>query len=268
MLVFDTCTVIVQMVVLGCLLAWGQLHVVSTFAVIAGVSLLGLVIWVALGRVEVRWDRTRWWSDWVQNWRFGRWAVLTFVVGCSTPFFMPWLVAAMQGEAVAGAYGACQTLVGLANMLIVGMGNFLSPLTARVFVENGNAGLRRVLQKAVLFFAVVLGGFCLVLIGWGEPLADLLFRGKFPDLGWPLIWLGASQFLAAIGVVAGNGLWAIEAPRQNLVADVVTLLGTVACAMWLIPAWGILGAAMAMFIGNSLGAMTRWCILWNVLKSY
>ena len=259
---------IVQLSFLSCLLAFGHLHVVPTFAIIASVSLLGVVIWTLLRRVPVCWDRERWWPDWVQNWKFGRWAVVTMIVGCSAPFFMPWLVAAMRGEANAGGYGACQTLVGLANMLIVGMGNFLSPLSARIFVEQGTAGLNRVLKKAVMFFGVTLGLFCLVLLFCGESVADLLFDSKFPDLGWPLVWLGVGQLMAAVGVVAGNGLWAIDAPRQNLVADVVTFLVTLSCAVWWIPTGGILGAALAVWIGNSMGALCRWLILWQILKSF
>src|SRR6185436_12173077 len=51
-----------------------------------------------------------------ENWSFAKWALLTQVIGSSTPYLMPWIVASVHGARETGALGACTTIVGLSNM--------------------------------------------------------------------------------------------------------------------------------------------------------
>jgi O-antigen/teichoic acid export membrane protein len=199
------------------------------------------------------------------HWGFARFALVTFVVGCSTPFLMPWLVAGLLNEEAAGAYGVCQTIVGVANMLILGVGNFISPLTARVMSQSGSEALWRTLIRANLFFLGILTAFLLLVVSSGTWLVSTLFGADYADLGIPMAILALSQIPAALGVVAGNGLWAIDQPRRNLPADWLTLIATVGSACLLIPQLNLLGAVLAILLGQSLGACCRWWMLIDVI---
>ena len=66
---------------------------------------------------------------------------------------------------------ACTTLVGLSNLFVIGFNNFLIPKAARAFAQQGVHALARVLRRATLCSAVVLGGLWLLTawlraIGW------------------------------------------------------------------------------------------------------
>src|SRR6185295_17625777 len=69
----------------------------------------------------------------------------------------------------------------------------------------------------------------------------------------------------SLGIVAGNGLWAIDQPRSNFFADVCCLLITLVAATLIIP-FGTLGAALAILAGTTSGAVVRAITLARFLE--
>jgi O-antigen/teichoic acid export membrane protein len=257
----DSLIAVTQLAGLWLLAFADKLTLPSVFLWLAVANALGIGFWAWRREIDyqVRISQIR--PDWRANWQFGRWAVWTFILGSCVPFFIPWLVAGLRDATVAGQYGACQTLVGVSNMLILGMGNFLNPVSARAFADRGTDGLRRALAKGSMYFIASIAAFAAILLVAGEPLANLLFDNKYPGLGWPLFLLASAQLLAALGVVAGNGLWAINQPRQNIPADFTLMVVTLSAALLVIPRFGVLGATTAVLIGSLAAGVVRWLVL-------
>ena len=70
---------------------------------------------------------------------------------------MPWIVAAVDGEKATGLFAAGGTLVGIANMFVNGLANYLSPKAARSYSEGGVPALRSVLRTTALAFTATIG---------------------------------------------------------------------------------------------------------------
>ena len=84
-----------------------------------------------------------------------------------------------------------------------------------------------------------------------------LFGDEFADTGSITTLLSISVLVNSIAIIAGNGLWAIDRPKANLLGDASTLVAAVATALFLIGPLGPLGAAIASVAGASAGAVVR-----------
>jgi O-antigen/teichoic acid export membrane protein len=78
--------------------------------------------------------------------------------------------------------------------------------------------------------------------------------------------LALSALMNGIGVVAGNGLWAIDQPRPNFLADVFSMAVTLIAAALLVLPLGALGAALATLAGMTAAAVVRSIILARYLR--
>jgi O-antigen/teichoic acid export membrane protein len=257
----DVSVAILQMTSLAVLSATSSLSLVTTLAVLAASSGLPAAWWIATsGRhliVELRTALADFWH----NWTFARWALASQLLACTTPYVMPWVVALTHGEAQTGMLGACSTLVGLSNMFMLGLCNFLSPKAARAFAEGGVSELRTVLRKTAALFLVSLGAIAVIGFVFGEAIAAAVYGESFANTGWLVGVLSLSVLANSMGVTAGNGLWAMERPSANFFADLIALAVVIVATICFVPLWGPLGAALATLCGTSSDAAIRLWIL-------
>lgn len=245
---------------------WMGLYASSAFLVLGGASAIACAYWWTARRtLPFRPRRTHVLRDWRRNWCFARWALASQLIGCSTPFILPWVVAHTRGEAAAGLLAASVNLCGLAMLLVVGVAHSLTPQAARAFAEGGVGALRQMLARTMLFFTLSLGSFWVGAMLFGEAVMVAVYGPQFSGTGLVVSLLAASVLATSFAVAGGNGLWAVERPQANLVADAVTLLVTLVTALLLVGSAGVVGAAAATLCGNASGALTRLLILRWVL---
>jgi O-antigen/teichoic acid export membrane protein len=239
----------------------GRLTITTTLASLAIASGLATVGWLATSRQRMVARAASALSDWFHNWTFARWALASQLLACTTPYVMPWVVAISHGEAQTGLLGACSTLVGLSNTFLQGLCNFLSPRAAQAFSQGGVAELRSVLTKTALLFFATLGGLAVIAFLLGEQIAVVVYGPSFAGAGMIVGVLSLSVLANSAGVVAGNGLWAMERPKANFVADLCSLGIVIVAAVALVPTLGPLGAAIATLAGTATDAAVRLWIL-------
>jgi O-antigen/teichoic acid export membrane protein len=212
----------------------------------------------------MRFSRERFVADWRANWSFGKWALTSQLAGLAF-YVLPWILAAFHGEAETGELAACGTLVGLSNLFVIGLNNYLMPKAAQAFTQRGPRGLDGVLRKAMLCSVVVLGGLCVVAFFAGNMLAGAVYGAKYGDTGMLVFMLSLATFTDALGLTAGTGLWAMDRPSTSLVGDIVQLVVTLGCALWLVFPLGAMGIAIAMVAGRAAGAAVRWFALRSLI---
>lgn len=247
-------------------LAWlGDLTVVSTLGVMGICCGLASVSWLASGRhrFELNWSAA--WRDWCRNWIFSRWALASHVLACSSPYILPWVVAATHGERETGTLGACATLVGLSNMFLIGLANYLSPKAARAYAEHGLPELKRVLEQTAAMFVAGLGTMALFAFFAGHHVAALVYGPEFIDTRWIIGILSLSVLANSLGVTAGNGLWALERPQASFFADLCSLIVVIIATATLVPAFGPVGAAIAGLTGTASDALIRG---WTLRRTF
>jgi O-antigen/teichoic acid export membrane protein len=266
-IVLDLAVAVMQ---LGGLLLLGWLHwlsVESVYLVMGAACAVASCGWFLTSKQPLRFDRSQFIADWRHNWSFSKWALSSHLVGSAVPYLLPWILALTHGSAATGILAACTTLVGVTNMFVTGVSNFLTPRAARAFAEGGVEELRRVLGKTATLFAAALGVFCLIFVTAGDLLATLIYGDRYAETGLILSILAVNALVHSLGVIAGNGLWALDRPRSNFQADVCALIAALAVAVCLISSLGVFAAALSLLLGTSVGTAVRCLTLQRSLES-
>lgn len=267
-LAIDAAAAVLQIGGLALLATQGMLSIVGVFAIMGGACAVVSAGWLLSGgrkRLQFRKDRVR--RDWTTNWRFGRWALLSFVVGSSSPWVIPWLIVAARGEAATGFWAACMTLVGVANVFVQGVGNYSPPCAATAYAQGGLKQLHRTLLRLGAALFVGLSFFLVLLFLFGGHLAVIVFGPEFSGAGLLISLLGMNLAMSALGMVAGNGLWAMNRPSLNFASDVLTLTIAGIGAAALVFPYGEIGAAVGLLAGTMFGALMRVATLARLMAS-
>jgi O-antigen/teichoic acid export membrane protein len=263
---FDMIVATVQLGGLAWLAYLGRLSLFNIYAVMGAACGLAAVIWYWLDSPKARIVRARLWPDWCENWAFGRWALRSYLVGSVTPQIMLWIVGLAVSAAATGVLGACTTLTGVANIFLLGISNILTPQAAQAYATGGRNHLRHVLLLAFAVLLVPVGALCLLAVFAGDALMVLVFGPLYQGSGSILFILTLSMLMVSAGTVAGNGLWAINRPRLNFIADVCCMSVTLLMAGVLVGPLGVLGAALATMAGNATAALVRVITLLRCLE--
>ena len=263
----DVAVAVFQVGGLAALYFAGRLTVPSALGVMGAACLLVCWPWAVRFARGVRFRRRAIVNDWRRNWRFGRWALATHLLHGASHYLMPWVVVLVDGEEATGLFMAGSTLVGIANMFVLGLAHYVCPKAAEAFHERGKAGLKFVLKWAVVVFSAVLAPFAAACAIFGDDIATLVFPDEFAGAGLVLAVLAVNMWANALSITFGNGLWAVERPDANFTADLVSLLVVAACTVVLIPAFGVVGAAAAMAIGGWADVVARGLALRRVVRA-
>lgn len=183
-------------------------------------------------------------------------AVLEFVVALYTRASYFLLHAA--GPSVQGQYAAADRL--LRPVMAVAGAVFLSslPTVAVLVAERKHALLQSSYRKSVVRVAV--GFLPIAVLAWF--LAGWLLRRFAPEYAgviWPFRVLVVGAFFMFLNMLSTTYILALGRFRTIMVVAVCNLFGYLAVALYLIPRYGVLGAAIStstMEAGNTLMQLT------------
>jgi O-antigen/teichoic acid export membrane protein len=91
----------------------------------------------------------------------------------------------------------------------------------------------------------------------GQRFMSFVYGPDYADSGLVLAILAFGSLANSLGILAGNGLWAMERPAANFRADVFAMLAWLAGTYWLVGPWGAYGAACASTLGIVVSAVVR-----------
>jgi len=260
----DVVTAVLQLGSLLALREFGLLSAGTAYAAMGMACAVAGLCWWFLDRQPMRFSRVRFLADWKRNWSFGRWAMLSQLT--SVAFYaLPWLLASVHGEAATGELHACNSLVGLSSLFIIGLNNLLVPKAARAFGQQGAHALFGVLRLATFWVVVVLGGLCVGTYFAGNSLAEIIYGTKYAGTGALLTVLALATLTDSMGIVASTGMWAIDRPGTGMIGDVAQVLVALGVALWLVFPLGTMGIAIALLAGRTTGALVRWLTFWLLM---
>ena len=263
----DVVVILLQAASLAALWYCGQLSAATGYAVMGAACAVTVAIWWRRNRQSIRFSFSNIVDHWRQNWSFGRWAFIGQFSGLAF-YALPWLLAFACGESETGKLAACTTLVGLSNLFVTGLNNFVTPKAAQAFNSGGTGSLGAVLGKALVASCGVLGCLCLGVYFVGDTAAGIIFGPTYTDTGSLLTVLAVAALVDSIGQTAGAGLWAFDRPAANFVADLAQVGVTAVVAIWLVFSYGALGIAVAIASGRVVGSAVRWAALWMLIEHF
>lgn len=255
-----------QLAALAALATRGELTAVSAMGAIAVANAVAGIFWLIFARKSLRFSRQNVVQSLRGNWKLGRWMFAGQAVTTMSAHSLPWIIAAALGTHATGAFAACEALVRLANPVIVALTNLLTPQVARAFAERGVAGVRRVVNAAMLTVAVFMALFLAGIFVAGSWLLDALFGGAYAAY-WPtLLVLAAAQGAMFLSLGPSRGLMVFERTDACLRADVADFVVRLALTVLLVEAFGALGAAWGAAAGNSVLTILMIGSYWAVAR--
>jgi len=171
-----------------------------------------------------------------------------------------------MGERALGIFTAMSYIVFVAGNLVTGAYIQSSVLyLTQAFRDDIDAYVRLVWRLLGVATASGVAGFLVAWIG-SKPLLTLLYNteyGKHPQV---FMWLmiGATPFY--IGSVFSGALASTRTFQVQTVSLAVTVVATILASVFLIPRYGMLGAAWSWTLGVSVWALILGAILYQIVS--
>ena len=238
---------------LGCVLLLAHMGVLSSslaygvIGVACGLAALAWLIWM---RAAFALSISQAMVDLRYSWAFGKWVFASGLLWTLSMSLYPWFLAVFHGTESAGVWAACVGIVAICNPLLIGATNFLGPRIAHSFAQGGRPALWRYAVRASLVFSVLVIPLCLILLVFGDSLMARLYGAKYAGNGSVVSVLAVDVLVSAAGFTFSRSLFAMGRARVEFMANLAALFVLLAAGIWLVKAWGPLGAACGILIAD------------------
>lgn len=253
---------------LGLLVLLAKLHRLTSetaYLVMGGASLAACVGWLGMRKQPIQFVAAQLRPDFKKNWAFGKYALANHLLGELLTYLGPWLVAFAWGESETGMLAAATTLIGLSYPFVSGLGNYLGPRAAIEFSEKRYESLVSLLIRYAALFGLTLGLFCIGMALFGNQLTVLVYGNRFHGIGTIITVMAVTALIKSLRMTAGIGLWAIDQPWANPVAEsctIVVSIGALLCLGHL----GLLGFVVSMLCGAVAGMIVATFAISRLMK--
>ncbi len=214
----------------------------------AAAVLLGLP-----GLDRPHWDSAAWRITLRRHWTFGKWLVGSAVMRWTSQHLFVIIAGALLGTTAVGALRAAQNLMGVTNILFLGLENVVPLKAARKFHRGGRARLVAYLWRVTLFGGLAVGSIAAVMLIAPVTLLTVVYGAQFGDYGFILQWYAVIFLVMFISLPVRMGLRAVERTSSLLWANVGTTLFTLIAAYPLIAAYDVLGVLLGLVVLHSIG---------------
>jgi O-antigen/teichoic acid export membrane protein len=254
---FDTFIAVGQ---IGALLVLARFRLLSAsraYWVIGLVCGLAVVGWLWSDRrfYEPRMDDAL--ADLKKNWILGKWVFVSGLVWATGVNLYPWLLTAFHGAASTGVWAACLGVVSVANPVLLGIQNLVGPKISHVYAAKGPRALDRLVLKITAVMAVPMSLLCLVMFIWGGRLLTLLYGRQYAGNSLIVVLLSLNLLVTAVAFPLSRALFAINRADVDLVVNFTALFIMVTVGLWLVRAFGPIGAAIGLLGANFVTSLVR-----------
>jgi len=249
-LVLDSCVAFLQIGGLLLLAYLGLLsaaHAYWAISIACGIATLSLLI--SLRReFAVRFAQTM--SDFKVNFSTGWWIFASGMLWTFKTSLYPWLLAGFHGTVSTGVWAACVGIVALCNPLLLGLQNSFGPKIAHAYTVEEMEGFRRFSLQTATLFGGLIAPFCVVFILFGGPLLTGIYGSKYTGNGFIVSILALNLLISAPAVPLSRALFTIGRADIDFKINLITLLCTLSVGIFLVKAYGIIGAAYGLLLSN------------------
>jgi O-antigen/teichoic acid export membrane protein len=259
-LLLDCCTFVLQIGGLLLLAHFGALSSSRAYWLIGGACGVTALLWLLWSRHAFTFSLDQVIPDLRKNWRLARWLFASNVTRTGSSHLYPWILTAFHGAAATGVFAACRGILLAANPFLIGLQNFLGPTFVHEFHKNGSDGLQRVVLRAILGIAAVMGVFCLAMFLFGGSLLKIVYGEQYAGYGLVIAVLALAHLITAVSAPLTASLMAMERTDvefKGLLAAVV-VFSTI--GIWLVRGYGPLGVAFGLLSGNLVSLAFGWII--------
>lgn len=173
-------------------------------------------------------------------------------------------LAYFRDAAEVGLYGAAYKIIDVLTALPVMFMGLLLPILVHNWSSGHKAEFKKRLSKTFDIFMI---GAIPLIIGTqavAEPLAVLFAGPGFEATGWVLRWLIISLLGVFLGALFGHTVVALNMQKPMIWGYVGVAVLSIIGYLWLIPPYGMYGAAYVTIFSEVLIALITFLVVWRV----
>jgi O-antigen/teichoic acid export membrane protein len=234
-----------------------RLSAIRTYWVAGAVCGLAVLCWFWFDREACQPRIEQSVADFKTNWTFGKWVFASGAVWTVSTNLYPWLLATFYGTGSAGVWAACVGVVSLGNPLLLGIQNLAGPKISHVYAARGYEGLQRLIWRMSGLMALPLSLLCLALSVFGGHLLSSLYGKQYAGNGSTVTVLALNLVVSAVVFSFSRALFAAERANSDFVANCAGLGVMAFLGIWLVFAFGPVGAAIGLLSANFVAFAVR-----------
>jgi O-antigen/teichoic acid export membrane protein len=154
-----------------------------------------------------------------------------------------------QAEAELGIFNAIAYLMVAGNIIVGALGDSASPRLAKYYASGDRSAYGLLLGRLIGIGSVLGAGVLAIAIIGGGPLLSLLYSPAYAQRQTLFIWLMAGSGIQYVASFLGYGITAARYFKVQIPISLTSTVCLAAACLWLIPAQGLIGAAIALLIG-------------------
>lgn len=194
-------------------------------------------------------------GDVKRNWACGKWTLATVLSNTAGIRAMPWLVLLWCGNEAVALFGVLMAVAGIINPLVMGLSGYLMPTLSGSYASRGGGAAVAAGLRAVKILAVASVAYVAAVILLGDRVTGLLFTSRYQGHGGALVVLSLAVAADATTVPLRALLRVVNRPRTEFHATALGLVVGLAMSVYLVPSFGVLGAALAVVSVRATGLL-------------
>lgn len=192
---------------------------------------------------------------------------LAMVLAALAATLMHWsdiiILGALTDSQTTGLYQPAVRTAGILNLAMVSLGGIFAPIVSGLYAQEQQEQIKRLLKLVGRWtFAVTWPAFLFLMLYAAKVM--LLFGTEFVAGSTPLRILSVAQVILTLAAGSALVLSMTGYPKINLLNSVLVFGLNIALNLYLIPRYGIMGAAWATTVALGVLALLRIAEVWAI----
>lgn len=201
----------------------------------------------ALAQLKPNWSRSKLWPLIQLALPLGL-VMMLFSLSANLPNYFIVANLGKNAESELGIFNAIAYLMVAGNIIVGALGDSASPRLAKYYACGDRAAYSLLLAR-LMGIGVVLGaGVLAIAMVGGGPLLSFLYSPAYGQRQTLFIWLMAGSGIQYLASFLGYGITAARYFKVQIPISLTSLVCLAVACLWLIPAQGLMGAAIALIV--------------------
>jgi O-antigen/teichoic acid export membrane protein len=200
-----------------------------------------------LAQLKPNWNRSKLWPLVQLALPLGL-VMMLFSLSANLPNYFIVANLGQNAEAELGIFNAIAYLMVAGNIIVGALGDSASPRLAKYYACGDRAAYSLLLARLMGIGAVLGAGVLAIAIIGGGPLLSLLYSPAYGQRQTLFIWLMAGSGIQYVASFLGYGITAARYFKVQIPISLTSMVCLAAACLWLIPAQGLMGAAIALIV--------------------
>jgi O-antigen/teichoic acid export membrane protein len=224
------------------------------------------LVWLFRCREKFHFHSDRWLIHLKKNWNFAKWLFggATLVLIEQGLFY--WCLTYYYGMTAVGILAAAQSVVMIANPVLLGLANYSGPATATTFTKHGIGAMYRTVKwSSAVLLAFVITFFIIIVVA-GEPIVVALYGDKYAGNAVVTVAIALGLLVKALLIPIELGFLATEQGEFLFTTAVVRLAVVVTVGLPLVSLCGAAGVGYGICVSSLIVLIWEWTVLRRLVR--